>query len=465
MQAAMTADRVIERLADDGIHTVRVLFADQHGILRGKAIATEAMPAAFERGVGVPGSLLHKDTGNTYAIGLWAATGDETLDQLVGARNVIMKPDPATFLPLSWAPGTAAVLSDLETTDGRLIPHATRQIAADAIGRLGEDGLAYKAGLELEFHLYRVGDDGELAHSHPGWDLLGDDSLDALEPAVEPIRQGLVAMGLGPISIEAELGPSQVEMTFAPSLGLAVADEAVWVRTAIKQLARRNGHRVSFMSRPMVAAGAAAGAASDSFPSGWHLHQSLVAANEPDRPSVFAAPDGEALSPLGASFVAGLLEHAAASCVLTTPTVNGYKRYRPHKVSPDRISWSAEHRGAMLRVVGNPGDPDTRIENRVGDPAANPYLYVASQVLSGLDGFERNLTPPDPTETPYEASGGDLLPRSLGEAVDEFAASSMYRKALGDPIVDYLTALKRSEWNRFLATVTDWEQREYFELF
>jgi glutamine synthetase len=470
----MTAGRVVERLAAEDIHTVRVLFADQHGLLRGKAIAADAVPAAFERGVGVPGSLLHKDTGNNYAIGLWAATGDETLDRLVGARNIVMKPDPSTFRPLPWADGTGVVLSDLETTDGQPIPHATRRIAADAIDRLGDDGLAYKAGLELEFHLFRVGDDGELTHSHPGWDLLGDGTLDLLEPAVRPIREGLVAMGLEPISVEAELGPSQVEMTFAPSLGLAVADEALLVRAAITQLARRHGHRASFMSRPILPGvglgGAGPSVEAAGFPSGWHLHQSLVAANEPDRPSVFAAPSrgalaGEALSPLGASFVAGLLEHAAASCLLTTPTVNGYKRYRPHKIAPDRISWSPEHRGAMLRVVGNPGDPDTRIENRVGDPAANPYLYVASQVTSGLDGVERNLTPPEPTETPYEATGGDLLPRSLGDAIDAFVASSMYRKAMGDTIVDYLVELKRSEWNRFLATVTDWEQREYFGLF
>ncbi len=457
--ATSTADQLLERLDDDGIHTVRVLFADQHGLLRGKAIAANAMPAAFERGIGVPGSLLHKDTGNTYAIGLWAATGDQVLDDLVGARNIVLRPDPATYRSLPWAPGTGAVLSDLETSDGRPIPHATRRIAQDALARLADDGLALKAGLELEFHLFRVGDDGELGHSHPGWDLLGDDTLDRLGETVEPIRAGLVAMGLGPVSVEAELGPSQVEMTFPPALGLAVAEDALYVRMAIRQLARANGLRASFLSRPRLAG------AGDGFPSGWHLHQSLVAANEPDRPSVFASTGDDLISPLGASFVAGLLEHAAASCLLTTPTVTGYKRYRPQAVAPNRISWSPEHRGAMLRIVGNPGDADTRIENRVGDPAANPYLYLASQVLSGLDGVERNLSPPDPTETPYETSGGDLLPRSLGEAIDAFAASSMYRKSFGDPIVDYLVALKRSEWNRFLATVTDWEHAEYFDLY
>lgn len=453
------SNALLERLSDEGIHTVRVLFADQHGLLRGKAISVDALPAAFERGIGVPGSLLHKDTANTYAIGLWAATGDETLDELVGARNILMKPDPATYRSLPWSPGTGVVLSDLETTVGRPIPHATRQLAANALARLTDHGFAFKAGLELEFHLFRAAEDGQLSHSHPGWDLLGDDTLDRLTSSTEPIRAGLAAMGLAPISVEAELGPSQVEMTFSPTVGLRVAEDALLVRMAIKQLARANGMQANFMSRPRIEGGG------DGFPSGWHLHQSLVPADRPDAPSVFASSDGGPIAQVGSSYVAGLLEHAAASCLLTTPTVTGYKRYRPQAIAPDRISWSPEHRGAMLRLVGNPGDADTRIENRVGDPAANPYLYMASQVLSGLDGIERNLTPPHPTEVPYEAAGGDLLPRTLGEAIEAFSTSSMFRKSLGDPIVDYLVALKRSEWNRFQATVTDWEQREYFELY
>jgi glutamine synthetase len=175
--------------------------------------------------------------------------------------------------------------------------------------------------------------------------------------------------------------------------------------------------------------------------------------------------DGRLLSDLGQQFVAGLLAHAASSCLLTTPTVTGYKRYRARAIAPDRISWSSEHRGAMLRIIGGPGDPATRIENRAGDPAANPYLFVASQLFSGLDGIERELLAGQPTESPYEAEGGELLPRTLGEAIHAFETCPMYREALGDDVVTYLAALKRSEWNRFLAAVTDWEQSEYFELF
>src|SRR5207247_47224 len=119
---------------------------------------------------------------------------------------------------------------------------------------------------------------------------------------------------------------------------------------------------------------------------------------------------------VGKAYLAGLLAHARASSALSTPTINGYKGYRPYSLAPDRVVWGKENRGAMLRVVGGPGDPGTRIENRIGEPAANPYLYFASQIYSGLDGIDRKLALPPCADTPYEAKA-DLLPRTLSEAL------------------------------------------------
>ena len=204
-------------------------------------------------------------------------------------------------------------------------------------------------------------------------------------------------------------------------------------------------------------------AVAKSFPSGWHLHQSLVDARSGE--NAFVSVGDDVLSPIGNAYVAGLLAHAASSCLLTTPTVNGYKRYRPNSVAPDRITWSLQHRGAMLRIAGRHDDRSTRVENRAGDPAANPYLYMASQVWSGLDGITSNATPPPITDAPYDAETGELLPHSLGEAIDLFEKSTFQRKVLGDEVVDYLATMKRSDWQRFLSHVTDWEQREYFDRF
>src|SRR5437588_8060016 len=119
---------------------------------------------------------------------------------------------------------------------------------------------------------------------------------------------------------------------------------------------------------------------------GWHLHQSLR--ERRTNANAFAGEGSEQLSPLARQFLAGLLAHARAAAAFTTPTINGYKRYRSYSLAPDRVIWGRDNRGAMIRVLGGPGDPATRLENRVGEPAANPYLYMASQVVTGLAGME-----------------------------------------------------------------------------
>jgi glutamine synthetase len=170
------------------------------------------------------------------------------------------------------------------------------------------------------------------------------------------------------------------------------------------------------------------------------------------------------LSELGKRYLAGLLAHARGAAALSTPTVNGYKRYRPYSLAPDRVVWGKENRGALLRVVGGRGDPGTRIENRAGEPAANPYLYFASQIYCGLDGIAAKMALAPPADTPYEAKA-ELLPRTLEEALQCLSKNEVLRKGLGATFVDYYCSIKEAEVARFNLEVSDWEQREYFDLF
>jgi glutamine synthetase len=172
----------------------------------------------------------------------------------------------------------------------------------------------------------------------------------------------------------------------------------------------------------------------------------------------------ERLSDTGAHFLGGLLKHARASSIFTTPTLNGYKRFRSHSLAPDRAVWGHDNRGAMVRVLGGPGDQATRLENRVGEPAANPYLYMASQVLAGIDGMERRLDPGPSADAPYDANA-EFLPKSLVEAVAAARADSFFREKLGTDFMHYLLKIKDAEIARFQMEVTDWEHREYFEVF
>jgi glutamine synthetase len=244
-----------------------------------------------------------------------------------------------------------------------------------------------------------------------------------------------------------------LEFTFDPLPGMGSADAMVLFRTAVKQICQMNGYHATFMCRPNLP---------NFFSSGWHLHESL-------RPvgggaNAFTDPD-HVLSPVGNQFLAGLLEHAVPMTVFTTPTINGYKRFRPYSFAPDRVVWAVENRGAMVRVQGGPGDPGTHLENRLGEPAANPYLYMAANIAAGLDGIEGGKTPPLAVEADPYAAEATMLPTQLWEAVEALAGDSFFRGAFGDVFIDYVLMMKRSEIGRFLSEVTDWEQREYFEFF
>jgi glutamine synthetase len=196
--------------------------------------------------------------------------------------------------------------------------------------------------------------------------------------------------------------------------------------------------------------------------SGWHLHQSLVDAEgrnlfAPEEPATL-------LSTMGRHYLAGLLDGACEATAFTTPTINGYKRYRALSLAPDRVAWGRDNRGAMLRVVGGSNPAAARIENRIGEPAANPYLYLASQLATGLAGVASAKEPPPPSDTPYETEA-PMLPTSLAAALDILSRGQRLREAFGSEFVDYYTLIKRAEVRRYETAVTDWEMREYFDVF
>ena len=461
------AKRLAAVVEEKKLETIRLSFADQHGILRGKTLIARDAIASLESGCGITTSLLAKDTSHKTVFPVFTAGGGFDMKEMEGAADALMVPDPTTFRVLPWSPTSGWVLCDLYFSNGAPVPFSTRQLYRNVLNKLGERGYDFVAGLEVEFHLFKLDD----AHMTPedagqpgrppsvsllshGYQYLSEQRFDQIEPAVDILRRDIIALGLPLRSVEVEFGPSQCEFTFAPKKGIEPADNMVLFRSAVKQIARRHGYHATFMCRPKLP---------NVFASGWHLHQSLV--SRTDGNNAFMATDGnKVLSPLARNYLAGLLAHARASTVFTTPTINGYKRYRSYSLAPDRAIWGRDNRGVMIRVLGATNDPATRLENRIGEPAANPYLYMASQILSGLDGVDHQLDPGLSADTPYETNA-DPLPKTLREAVFALKDDPFFRQGFGERFIDYYVFIKNAEIERFQAEVSDWEQREYFEMF
>jgi glutamine synthetase len=477
--AVALAGEVAERILTQRLRTVRLAVVDQHGILRARALSPEAAVAAMSNGLDFSGAIYSLDTGNNVFVPPFAAGGGFGIAEFTGFPDVILVPDPHTFQVLPWADRTGWLLCDVYFANGQPVPLDGRGLLRRQLAALGELGYDFTVGLEVEFSIFTPANTPlapEQAGFTPappavsvferGYQFLSETRLDSMAGTLNAIRDALWQLGLPPRSMEDEWGPGQVEMTFAPMKGLAAADAAVLFRSAVKQVCQRRGLLATFMCRPGLP---------NITSSGWHLHQSLT--TRPDGGNAFASMDAP-LSPVGLSYVAGLLEHAVPSLPFAAPTVNGYKRFRPYSFAPDRVAWAVENRGALVRVQGAPGDAGAHVEYRAGEPAANPYLYLAASLAAGLDGVKRELTPPPAIEAdPYAAQGLVPLPGSLAAAVQALDDDPFYRGAFGDTLVDYLVMMKRAEIGRYEASiaesgktdspdeVSDWEMREYFEFF
>jgi len=453
------ASRAAEAISEAGLGVVRFAFVDAHGVLRGKTLVASEAVRLLRQGATATTTLLLKDLSGKTVFPVFTPGGGLGLPALQGAADMVMLPDPLTFQVLPWALHTGWLLCDLYLADGTPVPICTRNLLRGQVRRLAERGLEFVAGIEVECHILKEdgppaadGGPAPLRLLNPGFQYLTELRYDELDPLLEVLRANLQALGLPLRSLEVEFGPSQVELTFGPGTGLQPADQMILVRSAVKQTCQRAGYAASFMCRPRLP---------NVVSSGWHLHQSL---RRTDGGNAFAsdAPD-EVLSPLGRAYLGGLLAHAGAVCAFATPTINGYKRYRPLSNAPTRAAWARDNRGVMVRVLGQPGDPATRLENRAGEPAANPYLTMAAQIAAGLDGLDRGTDPGPATDNPY-GSNAPPLPRSLADALAALRGSACMADAFGPFFVDYFARLKEAEIERFLSEVTEWEHKEYFAL-
>ncbi len=481
-EQAAAAEKIRRWIADSGVRLIRMAWADTHGHARAKMVSVPVFLESLTNGYVINVATFTLDASGGRVFRSFVRGGGMKLDEMTGSPNLTVVPDPETFRVLPWAPDVAWVICDEYFTDGKPFHFSARQVLRRQIDRLSGWNMSLKIGLEVEWYLRRIADpdltDGHTATPgmrgtpiatapvEPGYSYHSESNMDLMQPVLSELASAYEELDLPLRSIENEFGPGQIECTFSAQDALRAADNMVLFRSATRQVCRRLGHIATFMCRP---------AFPGFYASGWHLHQSLT---DPATGENLCTPDDEAayMSPTGMSWLSGLLEHAAPSSIFATPTVNGYRRFQPNSLAPDRATWSHDHRGVMVRLLGGVGDKATRYENRIGEPAANPYLYIASQIIAGLDGVERQAEPWPADDEPYE-SDRPPLPKSLGDALVALGGSKLYEDALGPIYHDYFIALKKSELSRYtqyldenperedVNGVTAWEQHEYFDFF
>ena len=480
---------LLQALQAEGIERVRIGWCDLHGVLRGKTLTLPALAGALEDGISMVSTVVLKDTSDRTAFKVFEPGALTALPGFGAANNLVLLPDPASVKRLPWAPRTAWLRAEAWFDDATPVPVDPRRALRAALDRLRAAGYGLRCGIEVEFHIYRVegsppgampdaasdparaawpGEPPRVALVHPGYNLLAEGWADLADEPLAIVQRTCEGLGLPLTSLEVELGPSQVEAVFGVTDALTAADQMVLFRNGVRQALRRAGYLASFVCRPP-------------FPhvmaSGWHLHHSLLDGaggngfvRADAAPGSTPADAAHWLSEAGVRWLAGLLAHARGASVFCTTTVNGYGRFRPGALAPVSVSWGRDNRGAMLRVLGGAGQPGTRIENRAGEPMANPYLYIAAQVHAGLDGLERGLVPPPAVTAPYGGTAGGVatgLPTGLGEALAALAADGVMTRGFGAPLVHVYGAIKRSELARHdeAADQAAWMRREYFSRF
>jgi glutamine synthetase len=449
-----TIQEVEEHLASEGFAYVRFEQPDLHGMSRGKTVPARHFRHYAENGLNFLGGLLGLDAQGGVAPG----TG--YLEERSFADSLIF-PDLPTLAPVPWAERTARVLADPRWYDGEPLQAAPRHLARLQLDRLASLGYELRSGFEYECYLVHA---GTREPAFEGIQIFWTVRNNFDQGFVTWLLDSLQQTGVDLITANVEYGPGQMEINFAPRLGLDAPDQAFVFKNAVKELAQQRGYLASFMTRPYA----------DQSASGCHYHHSLLRREGGE--NAFADPGAaDGLSKLARHWIGGQMAHARALAAIAAPTVNCAKRYKLYSFAPMNVTWGHEDRTAALRVKGARG-PETHLENRMPGAGSNPYLVLAAVVAAGLDGVERELEPPAPAAgLAYGDEAAPKLPTTLDEALTAFERDEALGASLGEEFVKLFLAVKRHEIQKGRAAipeygradwpdvVTDWERENLFE--
>jgi glutamine synthetase len=426
-----------------GVETVILAGADTHGIMRGKRLPIAELDRAAQQGIALCDVIWALPVDEVEPV--QPPPGHAGYFPRDGYPDMLAVPDLETARVVPWFDHTALLLCDFVDHDGGAIPLSPRAVLRKVVERARSMGVEPIVGVELEFYVLRETPRSALAkrpsqleavEARPS--VYGVVAASRHEPLAGAVREALRRSGLAVEACNPEAGPGQFEINLRAAPALQAADEAFLLKSAVKEVAARQGLLATFMAKPR----------SDWPGSSCHLHLSLGAGDGTMR-----------------HFIGGLLSGMAELTALFAPTPNSYRRFAPYSWAGTTATWGVDNRSAGLRAISR-GEGTTRVEHRQAGADANPYLAVSAALAAGLDGVERECEPAPPVEGDVYASadgGSRPLPATLGEATDLLEGSALAREWLGDDVVTHCVAMRRGELAAQAAAVTDWETSRYLE--
>ncbi len=429
----MSPEQLADAAADLGLRYFLISFTDLCGFQRAKLVPASAIAGMQAGGAGFAGFAVHFD----------ATPADPDL---------LAMPDPATLIRLPWKPEVGWVASDLRTR-GQEFGQSTRDLLRRVRAGAAAQGLAMKTGVECEFMLVMPDgeaiSDGADSAAKPCYDV---QALMRRYDIIAEICDAMAALGWGPYQNDHEDANGQFEMNWTFDEALVTADRHAFFKFMVKSIAEKHGLRATFMPKPFR----------NLTGNGCHTHVSLWR----DDACVFADDrDAVGLSKDAYAFMGGLMHSADALCAVLNPTVNSYKRINAPPTasgaswSPSSVTFAGDNRTHMIRVPA-PG----RMELRLPDGSANPYLLQAAILAAGLDGMAQQRSPGTRLDINMYTDGSTVtdakrLPLNLLDALRALDGSAVLRAAFGDAFVDSYLRVKRRDWDEHCAVLTDFERR------
>ncbi len=369
----------------------------------------------------------------------------------INESDMIMKPDLSTAFmdPFCEVP-TLSITCDIVLPETlQAYNRDPRQIAKKAVNYLKATGIADEVyfGPEAEFFIFdHIQYDLGSNHSHfsvdseegawnSGTDSFGENlgnkirhkqgyfpaaPLDTLQDIRTEICLELEKVGIPVERHHHEVASGgQGEINFRFDSLVNSADQVMWFKYIVKNVAKRHGKTATFMPKPIFGDNG----------SGMHTHMSLWKKGKP----LFAGKHYAGLSEDALFFIGGILKHAPKLCAITNPTTNSYKRLVPGFEAPVKLAYSFKNRSAAIRIPNSGPNPKAkRIEFRTPDASANPYLAFAALLMAGIDGIQNKIHPGEPLDKDIyglpteELQGIPSVPVDLKAAMGELKSDPQF---------------------------------------